>query len=303
MIASILLKQILIMFLLMAIGFALYKFRYITEVGIKELGAVLLRIVIPCVIVKSYMVEFTVERLKELGLSALFALLSLVIAMVISYMIYGKKKRMENFAAAFCNAGFIGIPLAQAAFGDEAVFYIAAYITLLNVLQWTYGVFIMTGDATKMKPKAILTNPVLIAVVVGIVIFIGQIVIPDILSTTIGYVAGMNTPLAMIILGVYLAKVSFKEMLTDANIYICSLVRLVFIPLVTAFVISRFPVHNQMVPMVAVIAACTPVGANIAVFAQQYDRDYILAVKTVCLSTILSIISIPIVYALVQNLF
>ena len=144
----ILLKQICIMFLLIAVGIYLVKKGFLSEQGGKDLGAILLKVVIPCVVVKSYIVEFTPERAADLAISAALALLALVIAMVISWLVFGTRGRIENFGASFCNVGFIGIPLVQAALGESAVFYLASFIALLNILQWTYGVLIMTGCRT-----------------------------------------------------------------------------------------------------------------------------------------------------------
>ena len=301
MIAGILLKQIIIMFLLMGIGYVLYRMKYISEQGVKDLGAVLLRLVIPCVIIQSYMVEFSVEKLQELGISAALALISLVIAMLISYVVYGTRHRIENFAAAFCNAGFIGIPLVQAVFGAQAVFYIAAYITLLNLFQWTYGALMMTGDKSVIQVKKIVLNPVFIAVLIGLVLFVTQLPVPEVISKTIGYMANLNSPLAMMILGVYLAKISIREMFTDKKVYLCCLFRLVIIPAVTFVVLKCIPNMNAEVVMITLIAACTPVGANIAIFAQQFQKDYALSVKTVCLSTILSIVTVPVFFSVVQK--
>lgn len=143
MVEQILLKQICCMFLYMLVGIYLYKRKHITKQGSKELGAMLLRIVIPCVIIKSYMTDYSAEKAKELCMAFILALLSLILAMVVSYIIYGKKHGIENFSASFSNAGFIGIPLAQ------AVFYIASYVALLNLFQWTYGVYLLIQDREK----------------------------------------------------------------------------------------------------------------------------------------------------------
>ena len=107
MLITILLKQIAIMAMLTAIGLLLSRKGFLSAQGTKDLGAILLRIIIPCVIVKSYITEVSRERLIELGLSAGLALIAFIIAMVISYLVFGKRRRIENFAASFCNAGFI----------------------------------------------------------------------------------------------------------------------------------------------------------------------------------------------------
>lgn len=298
---GILLKQIAIMALLIAVGWVLRRKNFLSEQGTKELGAILLRIIIPCVIVKSYIVPYSRERLLELALSAGLALLGFVAAMLIAYAVYGKRRRIENFAAAFCNAGFIGIPLAQATIGEDGVFYVAASVALLNLFQWTYGVYIMTDRRDAIRAKTIATNPVVIAIVIGVVLFVGRIPVPEILTSTLGYIAGMNTPVAMILMGTYLARVSWREML-DRRAYGCVLLRLVVIPAVVLVLFWLLPVSNTAVVMAVFLAAATPVGANICVFAQQYNSDYPFSVVTVCLSTVLSVVTVPLLSTLAQAL-
>ena len=299
MLISILLRQIAIMALLAAVGVYLSRKGFLSPQGTKDLGAILLRVIIPCVIVKSYITEFSRERLLELALSAGLALIGFILAMVISYLVFGKRRRLENFAASFCNAGFIGIPLAQAIIGDDGVFYIAASVALLNLFQWTYVVYIMADRKDAISAKTIAKNPVVIAIVIGVVLFVSQIPVPGIVTSTLGYIAGMNTPIAMILMGTYLAKLPLKKLL-DKRAYGCVLFRLVIIPAVILLVFWVLPVSNADIALAAFLAAATPVGANICVFAQQYDCDYEFSVVTVCLSTLLSVITVPLLVSFAQ---
>ena len=299
MLISILLRQIAIMALLMAVGIFLSRKGFLSPQGTKDLGAILLRIIIPCVIVKSYITTYSRERLLELALSAGLALVAFILAMGIAYLVYGKRRRIENFAAAFCNAGFIGIPLAQAVIGDEGVFYMAASVALLNLFQWTYGVYIMTDRRDSISAKTIAKNPVVIAIVIGIALFLSRLPVPGILTSTLGYIAGMNTPVAMILMGTYMAKLPWRKLL-DKRAYGCVLLRLVLIPAAVLAVFWALPISNQNVALAAYLAAATPVGANICVFAQQYDCDYEFSVVTVCLSTVLSIVTVPLMVSLAQ---
>ena len=299
MLISILLRQIAIMALLAAVGVYLSRKGFLSPQGTKDLGAILLRVIIPCVIVKSYITEFSRERLLELALSAGLALIGVILAMVISYLVFGKRRRLENFAASFCNAGFIGIPLAQAIIGEEGVFYIAASVALLNLFQWTYGVYIMADRKDAISARTIAKNPVVIAIVIGVVLFVSRIPVPGIVTSTLGYIAGMNTPIAMILMGTYLAKLPLKKLL-DKRAYGCVLFRLVIIPAVILLVFWVLPVSNADIALAAFLAAATPVGANICVFAQQYDCDYEFSVVTVCLSTLLSVITVPLLVSFAQ---
>ena len=303
MLVLVLLQQIAIMALLVLVGIFLSRRGFLSEQGSKDLGAILLRVVIPCVIIKSYITEYSAERLAQLGYSALLALVGYILAMAAAWLIFGKRKRIENFAAAFCNAGFIGIPLVQAVIGSEGVFYVAASIALLNLFQWTYGVYIMTDRRDSISVKTILKNPVVIAIVIGIALFITRLPVPNIVTSTLGYIAGMNTPVAMILLGTYMARLPLRQILLDRRAYLCVLVRLAVIPALVLLVFWLLPVPYPAVKLAAFLAAVTPVGANICVFAQQNGCDYELSVVTVCLSTILSVATVPLFVSLAQAVF
>lgn len=288
------------MFLLIAVGIFLVKKGYLSEQGGKDLGAILLKVVIPCVVIKSYITEYTPERLRELAVSAALAVAALLVAMAVSYVFFSTRRRIENFAASFCNVGFIGIPLVQAVMGEQAVFHLAAFIALLNILQWTYGVLIMTGDKDAIKVKVIISNPVVLAFLGGILLFVLRIPVPQVIVSTLGSIAAMNTPLAMIILGTYVAKMSWKELVSSKSAYLCTLVRLIVVPAATLLVFCLIP-GDIKIKEVVLIACCTPVGANIAIFARQYDRDYRLSVVTVCLSTLACIVTIPVFYMALEK--
>ena len=136
---------------------------------------------------------------------------------------------------------FIGIPLVTAVLGGDSVFFIACIIAELNIFQFTYGVFIMTKKKDVISYKKILTNPILISFVIGIFIFLLRIPEIDIATQTMSLISGINTPLAMIISGVYLAQADFKLMFSSKDLYLISLVRLVIIPIVTLLFLMILP--------------------------------------------------------------
>lgn len=294
------LRQIAIMALLVLVGIYLSRRGFLSEQGTRDLGAILIRVIIPVVIVKSFITPFSAQRLQQLGLSFLLALLSYVLAMAVSWLVFGKRRRIENFAASFCNAGFIGIPLAQAVIGEEGVFFIASSIALLNLFQWTYGVYIMTDDRNAISAKTIVKNPVVIAIVIGLLLFLTRLPVPPVVVSTLGYIAGMNTPVAMILLGTYMARLPMRRILLEKRAYLCVVLRLLAIPALTLLVFRLLPVGDRGVLLTVFLAAATPVGANICVFAQQNNCDYELSVVTVCLSTLLSAVTVPLLVSAAQ---
>lgn len=302
MITQILLQQTIIMFALMLLGLLLSRRGMITEQGSRDLSNVLLYAVIPCVILRSYMSEFSTEKLRAMGLSALIAVIAFAASIAIAYLTCGTRHRIENFAVAFGNAGFIGIPLVTAVFGPEAAFYVVSFSTFANLLQWTYGIVIISGKKETMNLRMVFVNPVFISMVIGIALFVLQPTLPTVVTGTIGYIADGNTVLAMIILGYYLSKVQLRGLFADVRLYLFSALRLLVIPAVTILVFLPFPFARGEITLITLIAAATPIASSTAIFAQKFDQDYRRAVSYVCLSTILSVATLPLVMLFAERL-
>lgn len=302
MITQILLQQTIIMFALMLLGLLLSRRGMITEQGSRDLSNVLLYAVIPCVILRSYMSEFSTEKLRAMGLSALIAVIAFAASIAVAYLTCGTRHRIENFAVAFGNAGFIGIPLATAVFGPEAAFYVVSFSTFANLLQWTYGIVIISGKKETMNLRMVFVNPVFISMVIGIALFVLQPTLPTVVTGTIGYIADGNTVLAMIILGYYLSKVQLRGLFADVRLYLFSALRLLVVPAVTILVFLPFPFARGEITLITLIAAATPIASSTAIFAQKFDQDYRRAVSYVCLSTILSVATLPLVMLFAERL-
>lgn len=302
MITQILLQQTIIMFALMLLGLLLSRRGMITEQGSRDLSNVLLYAVIPCVILRSYMSEFSTEKLCAMGLSALIAVIAFAASIAVAYLTCGTRHRIENFAVAFGNAGFIGIPLVTAVFGPEAAFYVVSFSTFANLLQWTYGIVIISGKKETMNLRMVFVNPVFISMVIGIALFVLQPALPTVVTGTIGYIADGNTVLAMIILGYYLSKVQLRGLFADVRLYLFSALRLLVVPAVTILVFLPFPFARGEITLITLIAAATPIASSTAIFAQKFDQDYRRAVSYVCLSTFLSVATLPLVMLFAERL-
>lgn len=293
-IVLLLLKQNLIMFLYLLIGYFLFRKKLVSTQGSADIGRMLLYVVMPIAIIKSYLVDFSMEKLEGLAVSFVLAILSLLLAIMIARLFFKKDSGIERFGVAFSNAGFIGIPLVQMTLGEEAVFYVASFVALLNILQWTYGVLVITGDKSAISFAKIRTNPIVLSFMAGILLFFLPVSLPAAVTGIIGTIASMNGPLAMIVLGVYLAQIPLKSLFTDKKVYLATAVRLLVIPALTIVLMMLFPDKYLMVKLTILIAASAPVGSNVAIFAQIYDKDYTQAVKEVCMSTLFCIITLPI---------
>lgn len=296
----IVLRQIVIMFIYMAIGGLLFQKGLITKEGSKSLANLLLYVVLPCVVVKSFCVARTPERVSGLLVSFLAAFGILLLAMAVSHLLF-QKNPIDDFGAAFSNAGFMGFPLVAAVQGSEAIFYAAGFVALLNALQWTYGQSLISGDPSYRSPKAILKNPLVLSLLLGILIFCFELPVPAIASDLLAALAALNAPLAMVILGVYLAQTDAKTLFNDPHLYVVAAARLVLIPLLTALMLKLLPAQYAAIATTLIIVAAAPIGSNVAVYAQKLGKDYAYAVRGVCLSTLLSAITMPLLMLLANG--
>lgn len=307
---TLLIQQVLIMFLLAAVGYICFRTRKITMEGSRNLGNILIYLSLPCVILNSFLVEYSTERLMGLIYSSLAALLVVIVSILISRLFFSKDAIL-CFASSFSNPGFFGVPLIVASLSDGAVFYIATFIAFANILQWSYGVALLTADAdtTKEKvsrkkflpsPKRLFTAPFMIALLIGLFFFLTGIPMPELIGKGIQYIANLNTPLAMFTIGVYFAQVKPAKMFTNPKLYLLSLVRLLIIPLVSMLVLLLLPQEFAELKMAMLIVSACPAGSNVAIYAQLYDNDYPYAVETVIISTLLSVVSIPLIVKIAE---
>lgn len=312
--------QVITMMILAFVGYAMFKTGKITQEGSKTLGNILIFLSLPCVIINGFLVERTPEKIIGLGISALMAAAVLAVSILLSRLILGKHA-IDNFAGAFSNPGFFGVPLIVASIGNGGVFYIAAFIAFLNLLQWTYGVSLLkNSDVDGMLVKApksteslgkrvaslglrLLKAPFMIAILIGAFFFLTGISMPAIPAKCIGYIAGLNTPIAMFTIGIYMAGVNIGKMFCKPRLYLVSAVRMLVIPAVTVLLLMLLPGTFSDLKLAILIASACPVGSNVAVYAQLHNKDFGYAVETVVISTLLSIVTLPLIVGIAGNLF
>ena len=292
--ASTVSHQVVIMFLLAGIGALMFRSGKISLEGSKSIGSILVNLSLPAVIINGFLVERTPERIMGLLLSALLAAVTLALAILAAWVCF-RKDPMAQFAAAFSNPGFFGIPIILSCLDSGAVFYIAAYVAFLNLLQWSYGVSLLTGATENITPKRLLTAPFVIAIEIGAFFFLTGFPVPGILAKAVTHLANLNTPLAMFATGVYLAQTDPKKMVRKAVLYKVSVVKLLVVPLLAMVMLALLPKAYFDLKLTLLIAAACPTGTNIAVYAQLHDRDFGYAVETVAVTTILSLLTLPLI--------
>ena len=226
-----------------------------------------------------------------------------VIAILLNTLTFRNKQNEKNavykFASIYGNVAFMALPLAQAVLGDEGVLYCVGGAVVFNLLTFTHGVKLMGKEGTKLSLKKLLINPGVIAVVIGLPIFISDIELPYIITRPVGMLADLNTPVAMLVFGTYLSKTDLKTMLFDKKIYGVALMKLIVLPLICMGVYYLCGLSGTLLTAV-IITASVPSANNTFMFASVYGRDTATASKTVALVSFLSILTMPVIIAITQ---
>lgn len=295
--ALLVLNQVAIMLVLIFCGYFAVKKGYLSKQGSKDLGNILLYIITPAVIIQAFRMEYSQEKTFNLLVSAGLAFVAILISILMAYIFY-RKNGVLNFGVSFSNAVFMGIPLIYNTLGADAVFYALAFVIFTAIGQWTYGIMVLTHDKSVISIKNILKNPIIYYVVIGLLVYFAQIKLPTILSQTIAYLVPLNTPIPMFMIGGFIAGLPFKSIFNQLHIYRASFLRLLVVPgivlIVLKFIPSIGPDFDTM-KMAVLLVASTPVGANVAIFAQQYNQDVKESAQLVSLSTLLSVLTIPLI--------
>ena len=304
--ASTIINQIVVMFLLMFVGHLLYKKKILDDGGTRQLSALLLNIVTPAVLHHLLPAPLRSKRGPEPA-GGLWVCLSYLCGCVIVMMtiLYGKSKqpyaRDARMCVIFSNNGFMAIPLLQALLGSQGVFLGSASIVTATVLAWTYGVSMLRGNR-QVNFYRILMNPGTLALFGGILLFCSPWKLPGPIFQAVDYLGSLNTPLAMLVLGVYLSQAKVFSCLKDKTVYILSFLKLIVAPLLSMAVLY-FLGAQRTVAMALVIGIAAPSGVISAMMAQMFDTDYLFSTRIVAVTTLLSAITMPLLIAAAEYLW
>ncbi len=347
-----LLQQMIILFLLMMVGFALNKCRIIDSTGAKALSAVVVNVANPAMVLSAAINKESVitgmELLKTIGLIVLIYVILLLLAWVVTKVLrvtVGQCGTYKNMTV-FSNLGFMGFPLVNAMFGSDALLYASLFTIPYNILIYTYAYRMMDRDIRELRSEGSsiehsaqqdssdtsgqpetschsersdgshsnpsschserseeshsltqfkkILNIGVISCIVAIIIYLTRIPMPKFIETTVGHLSNLTAPLSMIVIGSAMADMKFKEMFTDVRLLIFSAIKLLVIPVVGVMLI-RLTGASTLFVGVSLIMLGTPVGSMTAMVAQTHGSNYELAARGVALTTVLSVITLPIV--------
>ena len=302
-------QQVGVLFTLMAVGYVCRRRGLFSDAFVKGAVNLLLLVVTPCLIIHVFQRPFTKELLANLGMALAAAFFAHGVGLLFAETCFRRvdemRKGILKFGTVFSNGGFMAIPLEYALLGAEGAFYGAVYVVVFNLLCWTYGLKVMCGHLKDLDKRILFVNPGTIGITVGLPLFLTSTTLPQLIGAPIRYLSELNTPLAMIIIGYYLADARFSAYFRCAPALVASGLRLLVIPSIVLAVLMMIRGFG-LDPVMAVAltaSASAPVAAMDSMFAAKYGKDVDLSVGLVSVTTLISIITMPFIVGVAMSIF
>lgn len=294
-------KQILVLFSIMGVGYYASKRGIIDKNMNKGLSDFIVKITLPLLILSSFKYKYSQDMMLTIIKLLVFTVIIFIFTIILSNLFNSRfnkeKKSVLVFIGIFSNCGFIGFSILSIIYGDVGILYASIFNLVYNLFVWTIGVMIFTGKTDSKALKKSLTNPNIISVLIGIMLMLFSVEIPSTVRTFCGLVGGMTTPLSMIVIGSILTKVDMKKIFRDLSIYYASSLRLIIIPFLIYLILSLLKVNN-LVKDIIVISEAMPAATLCPILAESFGENSKYASQIVFITTLLSIITIPLVVSL-----
>lgn len=299
---EVILHQMLQLFIIMFLGYILYKVKLIDRDMIKKLTKLLLHVTLPAMILASVLEQEDSQRdisavaeVFAVG-AAVYILLPLAGILVVKLMRLPKKDQgLYAFMLAYSNIGFMGFPLMDALYGKTAVFYAAIINIAFNISVFTLGVILMQigrrEDRKGLEMKKLLTPGVSISLL-SVVFYLLNLRLPEDIVSVVSSVGNVTTPLAMILIGATLATMDFRSIFNDWHVYPFAAVRQMLLPLIF-WPVLHFFIRDTFILSVVYILLLLPIANTSVLFATEYDGNEQLAAKSVFITTALAIVTVP----------
>ena len=282
-------------------GYIMMKRKMIDEACISGFSKILLFVCQPCLAVYTFTsATLSTEKLIEVGIFALLSVAVFIIVLGGAYLLLKRKHgepiyRIVTIATAFANCAFFAIPIIEAILpevSEELIIFTTVFAVVMNVIGWTLGAAIISGDTKYISIKKIFLNPAMLGTVVALLIFILGIPIEGDLRNMIVTTARMSTPLSMIIMGMRLATMEIRELFTDLRVYFTIAVKQIVMPLVALGLVYFLPISPDVKKTFFIICAC-PVASVVLNFAEIVGTGQREAAKMLLLGTFLSVVTLP----------
>ena len=289
-------NKVISLFLIMIIGVYGSKRKIITSDINKGLTNILLEITLPCLVISSFIFDMDENLKNNIIKSFIYSPSVLIITILVSYIVLlpikSDKKVIMQFANVFSNCGFIGFPIIYSIFGSEGVIYASIFNMFFTIALWTYGIILFNGNIEKKDFKKVFFNPSIIAVIIGLIIMVFNISIPEALYSTLDLVGEITSPLSMIIIGVILLSSNIFNYLKDYTIYYSSILKLIVLPVIL-IIISKIINDNSIVIKTLIIITAMPAAAMTSILAEKYDKEKEYSAVIIFITTLFSLITFP----------
>lgn len=302
------LGSLITIFLLIIPGIVFQKKGMITKEQEEGINHLIVNLTWPCLIIDAMQIEYETQILKDsvytMGVCFLIFGAIFVMTVFLPRRIKMKEGRryLLCFMLLFGNTGFIGIPVMKALYGGEAVFY-AAIIEMINdIFIFTLGVLLIqksAGADLKMQWKN-LFSPGMVGVLLGLSFFLLRITLPTAISQAVETLGNATTPLTMFMIGVQLGSLDRRELFRDHQIYLVSLLKLILIPVCVFLFFALWKSEISLLEKTIILSFAMPVGSVAAIFSKQYESDAEFAAKSVLVTTVCCMITIPIFSILME---
>lgn len=305
-ISLLLMEEIIKLFVIMFMGYAVVKAGLMKSSESKSVSVILVYLVIPCVIIKAFQVDYTpdVQKGLFLAIAAAVAVHILFLLITIPLKKIFQMDVIEQATSIYSNAGILVIPLVQELLGQDYVIYSSAYIAVQLILLWTQGKN-MLCEEEKLEWKKIFLNVNIISIIAGIVLFLFRIKLPAGVQDVLGMMNNMIGPLGMLLAGMAIAEVPLKSIFTKKRNYLSVALRLLLYPVLGLFLMKAIQIvvnleNSSQILLTVYLACVTPVCASVTSMAQLYDKDAAYASSLYVLTTLLSIVTMPVMVYLYE---
>ncbi len=305
-ISLLLMEEIIKLFVIMFMGYAVVKARLMKSSESKSVSVILVYLVIPCVIIKAFQVDYTpdVQKGLFLAIAAAVAVHILFLLITIPLKKIFQMDVIEQATSIYSNAGILVIPLVQELLGQDYVIYSSAYIAVQLILLWTQGKN-MLCEEEKLEWKKIFLNVNIISIIAGIVLFLFRIKLPAGVQDVLGMMNNMIGPLGMLLAGMAIAEVPLKSIFTKKRNYLSVALRLLLYPVLGLFLMKAIQIvvnleNSSQILLTVYLACVTPACASVTSMAQLYDKDAAYASSLYVLTTLLSIVTMPVMVYLYE---
>lgn len=306
-ISMLLMEQIVELFIMIFMGFAIVKAGIVKDEESKVLSKIVLYLVIPCVIVNAFQVDYTAQTVKGLMI-AFVASVILQIILLIIVAVMGKVLSLNEVEVAsvyYSNSGNLIVPIVTFILGKEWVLYGCVFMSVQLVFLWTHCKKIISRERSYDWKKIVL-NINMISIAVGVVLFFTRIRMPEVIDNTIGAVGNMIGPASMIVTGMLFAGMNLKQIFANKRVYFVSFLRMLVVPLIALVLIKGSRLANlsadaPKIMLIVFLAVITPSASTVTQMCQVYGNDSQYASAINVVTTLSAIITMPVMVLLFGN--